>query len=185
MEFFTGGAAACPVHSHVRAVICATPICLSSFSACPALPVRLEAIAQPFVGTLLWPDQSESWVKIQQDPGHRLFFPTSHKSWRRVGRRAGWPPLCPGGEEESSGGSSLEKVCLPDTDTHTNPSQYTDVRSLNTQTNYISLLHTLTNPSLNPHSYLFHSHKYLILTAIHIHMSYFSSFIRCNSVFSV
>ena len=40
-RFFTGGAAACPVHccrfSHVRAVICATPICLSSFSACPAL----------------------------------------------------------------------------------------------------------------------------------------------------
>ena len=36
LEFFTGGAAACPVHSHVRAVICATPICLSSFSACPA-----------------------------------------------------------------------------------------------------------------------------------------------------
>ena len=124
LEFFTGGAAACPVHSHVRAVICATPICLSSFSACTALPVRLEAIAQPFVGTLLWPDQSESWMKIQ-DPGHRLFFPTSHKSWRQVGRRAGWPPLCPGGEEESSGGSSLEKVCLPDTDTHTNPSQYT------------------------------------------------------------
>ena len=183
LEFFTGGAAACPVHSHVRAVICATPICLSSFSACPALPVRLEAIAQPFVGTLLWPDQSESWVKIQ-DPGHRLFFPTSHKSWRRVGRRAGRPPLAPEGKRRAAVAAVWRKCVCP-IPILTLTLLNTHVGSLNTQTNYISLLHTLTNPSLNPHSYLFHSHKYLILTAINIHMSYFSSFIRCNSVFSV
>ena len=127
--------------------------------------MRLEVIAQPFVETLLWADQSESWVKIQ-DPGH----PASSFQ----------PPTKAGGELEEelvdrlfapegrrAAVAAVWRKCVQPIPILTLTLLNAHVRSLNTHTNSKPSLYSNYFPlSILIVSFSILTHYHLILTPI-------------------